>query len=161
MEEVLLGHYIRLGPKNQGSRVYLGAKWLWRGKWINKTFRIKSLLSQNWGACVYTKFWEEKRGNSKLPRLCQSRNRLRKDRISRFRYESGIGSLGVTSADSDDELRLATENYIQDSTKKRRVKVQVILNQECFLLYQKNCNESCSSRIHVQTLAINTKPRLL
>ena len=29
---------------------------------------------------VYTKIWEEERGNSKLLRLCQSRNRLHKDR---------------------------------------------------------------------------------
>ena len=57
LEEVLLGHYIRLGLKNQDSRVYLGAKRLWRGKRINRNFGIKSLLSQNWGACVYTKIW--------------------------------------------------------------------------------------------------------
>ena len=67
-------------------------------------------------------------GTRWLPKLRQSRNRLRKDRISRFRYESGIGSLGMMSADSNDELWLATGNYISDSTKKGRVRVQVILN---------------------------------
>ena len=52
-----------------------------------------------------------------LPRLCQSR---RID-VSRFRYDSGIGSLGMTSADSDDELRLAPGNYISDSAKRERL----------------------------------------
>ena len=32
--------------------------------------------------------------------------------ISWFKYDSGIGSLGMTSADSDDKLRLAPGNYI-------------------------------------------------
>ena len=70
-EKILLGHYIRLGPGSQESRVYLGAKQLRRGKQINRNFRIKSFLSQNWGTCVYTKIWKEERGNSKLPRLCR------------------------------------------------------------------------------------------
>ena len=78
-EKILLGHYIRLDPGSQESCVYLGAKWLRRGKQINRNFGIKSFLSQNWGACVYTKIWEEERGNSKLRELCQSRNRLHKD----------------------------------------------------------------------------------
>ena len=74
LEEVLLGHYIRLGPESHDSRAYLGAKRLWRGKRINKNFGIKSLLSQNWGACVYTKIWKEERGNSKASKLRPSRN---------------------------------------------------------------------------------------
>ena len=54
LEEVLLGHYIRLGPESHDSRAYLGAKRLWRGKRINRNFRIKSLLSQNWrGLCLH------------------------------------------------------------------------------------------------------------
>ena len=80
LEKILLGYYIKLGLRNQESRVYLGIKWLRRGKQVNSNFGIKSFLSQNWGACVYTKIWEEERGNSKLLRLCQSRNRLQKDR---------------------------------------------------------------------------------
>ena len=79
LEKILLGYYIRLGPRNQESRVYLGIKWLRRGKQVNRNFGIKSFLSQNWGACVYTKIWEERR-NLKHPRLCQSRNRLHKNR---------------------------------------------------------------------------------
>ena len=80
LEKILLRYYIKLGPGSQESRVYLGTKRLRRGKQINRNFGIKSFLSQNWGACVYTKIWEEECGNSKLPRLCQSRNRLHKGR---------------------------------------------------------------------------------
>ena len=29
--------------------------------------------------CVYTKIWRKKHGNSKLPKLCRSRNQLHKD----------------------------------------------------------------------------------
>ena len=79
-EKILLGHYIRLDPGSQESCVYLGAKWLRRGKQINRNLWIKSLLSQNYGARVYTKIWREKREDSKLPKSCQSRNRLHKDR---------------------------------------------------------------------------------
>ena len=69
-EKILLGRFIRLGPGSQESRVYLGAKRLRHGKQINRNFGIKSLLSQNWGACVYTKIWKEERGSSKLLGLC-------------------------------------------------------------------------------------------
>ena len=69
LEEILLGYHIRLGPGSQESCVYLGIERLRRGKQINKNFGIKSFLSQNWGACVYTKIWEEEHENSKLPGL--------------------------------------------------------------------------------------------
>ena len=55
LEEVLLGYYIKLRPRIQRSCVYLEIEQLQHGKWINRNFGIKSLLSQNWGACVYTK----------------------------------------------------------------------------------------------------------
>ena len=80
LEKILLRYYIRLGPRNQESRVYLGIKQLRCGKQVNKNFGIKSFLSQNWGACVYTKIWKEECMNSKLPRSCPLRNRLHKDR---------------------------------------------------------------------------------
>ena len=67
-ERILLGHYIRLGLGSQESRVYLGAKRLRHGKQISRNFGIKSLLSQNWGAYVYTKMGEE-RGNSKASKI--------------------------------------------------------------------------------------------
>ena len=79
LKMILLGYYIRLRLGSQESRVYLRTKRLRRGKQVNRNFGIKSFLSQNWGAYVYTKIWEEERGNSKLSRLCQSRNRLLKD----------------------------------------------------------------------------------
>ena len=55
LEEILLGCYIKLRPGSQESCVYLRIERLQRGKQINRNFGIKSLLSQNWGACVYTK----------------------------------------------------------------------------------------------------------
>ena len=79
LEKILLGYYIRLGLGSSESCIYLGIKRLRRGKQINRNFGIKSFLSQNWGACVYTKMWEEHE-NSKLPKLCRSRNRLHEDR---------------------------------------------------------------------------------
>ena len=41
--------------------------------------------------------------------------------ISLFRYDSGIGSLWMTSVDSDGELWLAPGNYISDSIKRERL----------------------------------------
>ena len=79
-EEMLLGWYIRLGPGSQESCIYLGIERLRCGKRINRNFGIKSLLSQNWGACVYTKIWEKSAGTRRLLELCQSRNRLHRDR---------------------------------------------------------------------------------
>ena len=32
LEMILLGYYIKLGPRSQESRVYLGTKWLRRDK---------------------------------------------------------------------------------------------------------------------------------
>ena len=47
LEKILLGYYIKLRPRSQESRVYLGIKWLQHGKHVNRNFRIKSFLSQN------------------------------------------------------------------------------------------------------------------
>ena len=120
-EKIVLRHYIRLGPGSQESRIYLRAKQLRCGKQIDRNFGIKSLLSQNWGACIYSKIWREKRRNSKLPNYVdQGIDCIRID-ISWFRYDSRIRSLWMTSADSDDELRLAPGNNISDSTKRERL----------------------------------------
>ena len=62
LEDVLLGYYIKLRPRSQESCVYLRIEQLWCGRRINRNFGIKSLLPQNWGACVYTKIWEKKAG---------------------------------------------------------------------------------------------------
>ena len=57
------------------------------------------------------KFGRKNVGTSRLPRLCQSK----KIDVS---HDSGIGSLGMMSADSDDELWLAPGNYISNSIKR-------------------------------------------
>ena len=54
LEMILLGYYIRLGPRSQESRVYLEMKRLRRDKRINRNFGIKSFLSQNCGGmCLH------------------------------------------------------------------------------------------------------------
>ena len=45
LENILLGYYIRLRPRNQESRIYLEIKRLRRGKQVNRNFGIKSFLS--------------------------------------------------------------------------------------------------------------------
>jgi len=45
---------------------------------IDENFGIKSFLSQDWGACVYTKFWNESRehgieGDVRRPRRTPNR----------------------------------------------------------------------------------------
>ena len=47
LEEILLGYYIKLGPRSQESCIYLGIERVQCGKQINRNFGIKSLLSQN------------------------------------------------------------------------------------------------------------------
>ena len=63
------------------------------------------------------KFGRKNTGTRKLSRLCQSR----KIDVSRFKYNFGMGYIRVTSADSNDELRLAPGNYMSDSTKKEKL----------------------------------------
>ena len=74
------------------------------GEHVNRNFGIKSFLSQNCGACVYTKIWEEERENSKLPRLCHQGIDCIRINISWFRCGTGIDSLRMTSVDNINEL---------------------------------------------------------
>ena len=110
LEKILLGYYIRLGPGSQESCVYLETKRLRRYKRIDKNFGIKSFLSQNWGACVYTKIWRRTR-ELEASRIVSIKDSIawRFD-ISWFRGGTGIGSLWMTSADNDDGLWLASGN---------------------------------------------------
>ena len=61
-KEILLGYYIKLRPGSQESCVYFGIERLRCGKRINRNFRIKSLLSQNWGHVFTPKFREKNAG---------------------------------------------------------------------------------------------------
>ena len=69
LEMILLEYYIKFRSRNQESRIYFRINGLRHGEQVNRKFRIKPFLSQNWGACVYTKIWKEESGNSKLLRL--------------------------------------------------------------------------------------------
>ena len=69
-EMILLGYYIKFGPGILGVTRIFRNKQLRHGEQVNRNVGIKSFLSQNWGACVYTKIWEEERENSNLLRLC-------------------------------------------------------------------------------------------
>ena len=62
LEEILLGYYIKLRLGSQESCIYSEIEQVRQGKRINRNFGIKSLLSQNWRACVYTKIWEKNAG---------------------------------------------------------------------------------------------------
>ena len=63
-EMILLEYYIKFGPRiSRVTRIFQNKR-LRHGEQVNRNFGIKSYLSQNWGACVYTKIWEEERGNS-------------------------------------------------------------------------------------------------
>ena len=53
-EMILLGYYIKFGPRISRVTHISQNKQL-----VNRNFGIKLFLSQNWGACVYTKIWEE------------------------------------------------------------------------------------------------------
>ena len=84
---------------------------------IRSNLGIKSFYPKIGGHVFTPKFGRKNAETHRLPRLCQSK----KIDVSRFRYNSEIGSLGMTSADSNDELRLAPGNYISDSAKRERL----------------------------------------
>ena len=56
LEKILLGYYIKLRPRSQESRVYLGTKWLRRGEQINRNFGIKSFYPKIGGHVFTPKF---------------------------------------------------------------------------------------------------------
>ena len=69
-EMILLGYYIKFGPRiSRVTRIFQN-KWLRYDEQVNRKFGIKSFFIIKLGACVYTKIWEGERGNSKLTRLC-------------------------------------------------------------------------------------------
>jgi len=68
-EMILLGYYIKFRPRISRVTHISWNKRLRHGEQVNRNFGIKLFLFQNWGH-VFTKIWEEERGNLKLPRLC-------------------------------------------------------------------------------------------
>ena len=50
-------------------------------------FGIKLLLSQNWGACVYTGIWKKDFRGSRAPRIMSARVPLRIDRNQLVRMQ--------------------------------------------------------------------------
>ena len=116
-KEILLRCYVKLRPGSQELCVYLGIERLRHGRPISWNFGIKPFYPKIGGHVLTPKFRRKNVGSHRLPRLCQSR---RVD-VSRFRYNSGIGYISVTSTDNNDELRLAPEDYISDSTKRERL----------------------------------------
>jgi hypothetical protein len=69
LKMTLLEYYIRIWHEKLGITSLLWNKQLQCSEQMNTNFGIKSILSKNWGAYVYTKIWREERENSKLPRL--------------------------------------------------------------------------------------------
>ena len=65
-------------------------------------FRTKFLLSQNWGACVYTKIWKESHRDPEAPRIVSSRDQLRADQKQLIQMQNlGIGFLWKAPVDND------------------------------------------------------------
>ena len=122
-EKILLGYYIRLRPGSQESRVYLGTKRLRRGKQINRNFGIKSFYPKIGGHVFTQKFGKKDAGTRKLLRLChQGIDCIRID-ISWFRCGTRISSLWMTSADNDNELRLASGNMCRTLQKGKEYQI--------------------------------------
>ena len=67
------------------------------------------------------KFGRKNTGTRRLSRLCQSR----KIDVSRFKYNSRIGYIRVTSADEDGKILLASRRHISDSTKRERLEFKL------------------------------------
>ena len=138
----------KVWPEKSGVMRMSQNKWLRHGEQVNKNFGIKSFLSQNWGACVYTKIWEEERENSKLPRWChQGIDCIRID-ISWFRCGTGIGSLRTTSADNANELQLASGKTCR-SLQKGKDYGPSYLKLGIFSLRAKDYDESCLDMSHM------------
>ena len=62
LEKMLLGYYIRLGPRSQESRVYLGTKRLRCSKHINRNFGTKSFYPKIGGHMFAPKFEKKNAG---------------------------------------------------------------------------------------------------
>ena len=88
---------------NSRPQIKIPYPWL-RAYWEHGhgNFGKKILLSQNWGACVYTKIWKESHRDQKLPGSYHqgiSCGRIRKKLIQM--QNLGIGFLRIAPADND------------------------------------------------------------
>ena len=57
-----VGVLYRIRPKKLGVKRIFWNEQSQHGEQINRNFGIKSFVSQNWGACVYTKFGKKNTG---------------------------------------------------------------------------------------------------
>ena len=90
-------------------------------------FGIRLLLSQNWGACVYTKIWEEKNAGTQSFQDCIIKGLIRCESIS-----AGLDAVSKIGYFIDDINGLRTDGvgggkYV-GLYKKERIRGQVILN---------------------------------
>ena len=95
-----------------------------------EVFRVRSLQY-----CVYTKIWEE-RGNSKLPGLCHQEIDWIKSVSADLDIMSESTILWMTSTDVVNELYLSIAREICRTLRIRKIRVQVIIKLESFLLFQ-------------------------
>ena len=106
---------------------------------------------------VYTRIWKKSYRGSEAP----ENHVIIKESVA-WRLEL-VDSDALELAFFRQRQQMMTEATIGAGTrhtglyKKGKIRVQVILNQEYFH-YAKDCIESYSSKVHVQTLDINTKP---
>ena len=74
-EMILLGYNTKFGPRISRVTHISWNERLRHGEQANRNFGIKLLLSQNWGACVYTKIWGRRMQEHKAYKIVSSRDR--------------------------------------------------------------------------------------
>ena len=123
LEMILLGYYIKFGLRISRVTHIFWNKWLRHGEQANRNFGIKLLLSQNWGACVYTKIWEEKNMGTRSFQNCIVKGSIRCESIS-----AGFDAILEISYFIDDiskQCQWTTYEWCRgkmlDSTKRERV----------------------------------------
>ena len=136
----------RIWPERSEAMRLFWNKHLQHSEQMNKNFGIKLFLSQNWGACVYTKIWEGERGTESFQDCVNQGIDCMRINISLFRCDTRIGSLRMTSADNDNKLRWRQEIHIR-LYKRERLGSKLSYVRNVFS-YTKDCSESYLNRIH-------------
>ena len=137
----------RIWPERSGAMHLFWNVRLQHGEQMNRNFRIKSFLSQNWGYVFTPKFGKNTETESFQD--CVIKESIRCESVLAdldVMLESAI--LRMMSADDINGLYLTSARKMCRTLQIRKIGVQIIIKLGSFLLF-KNCNESYLSRIHV------------
>ena len=92
-ELILLGYYIKFGPRiSRVTRISRNER-LRHGEQVNRNFGIKLFLSQNWGRVFAPKFERKNAGTRSFQDYANQGVDCVKIDICRFGCDTGIGSL--------------------------------------------------------------------